>query len=260
MIFPPAASASHSGKPLKFSKSEAGPGVSTRGLLRAFAILGVWAIFVEFSHGGARANSGGARPGAGRPRKAPQPVAPLPNVERWHVVRATFGQTRIADTELRLAGFEVFSPTIFVPARKPYRDSNGVMHTARPERVDFLFDRYIMTRFNAADPDWYRISALAGVDHVLASSRSIERPYGVPLGVSDIEIERIRDLVGPSGCLNIRNLRFAKGARLRLIAGPMIDQIGVCENSDGVRVRLQMSMFGRAVPVDTTHDEVEPVS
>ena len=51
-----------------------------------------------------------------------------------------------ADIETRLAGFLVFSPTIWKPATALRRDASGVIRRGLPDRIEPLFRRYFFTR------------------------------------------------------------------------------------------------------------------
>jgi transcription antitermination factor NusG len=223
-------------------------------------------ISSKFGHGGPRANSGGPREnsggrrvGAGRPCK----VAPMPlDVPRWYVVRTLHGMTAVADREIRLSGFEVFAPTIFKPSTPPRRDSTGVMRPGKPDRVDYLFVRYIITRMNLANSDWRRVLACDGVERVISGGHSSNGGVGIPIAVPDEAIDWVRQLLGPNGCIDPRVHRekaIKVGTSLRLLDGPMPDRIGVCEMSDGARVVLLMNLLGRPVRVTVAQSSVQAV-
>lgn len=234
----------------------------------ACANPGVGAIFVEFGHGGARPNSGGARPnsggarpGAGRPRKIAAEPTPA-DVLRWYCVRAGFGQTAVADRSIREAGFEVFAPTIFRPATPARRDSAGVMRVGKPDRVEFLFVRYIITRFRLADPSWYDIRTLDGVERIISGSYSTLNPIGIPIAIPDDNIAFVREKLGPNDCIDPRVFRYDPikvGTSLRMLNGPMSDRVGLCEMSDGQRIVLLMNLLGRPVRIEVPHGAVEPI-
>lgn len=244
--------ASHSGTHL-IIKSEAGPGVSTRGLLRACAILGAAAIFVEFSHGG-------ARPGAGRPRRIVSDVRhsntglPVLDVMRWYCVRTDFNAQLIADIEVRLAGFEVFNPSVFRAAEPMRRDRYGVVRPAKPDRIVPMFPRYFLTRFNIADPAWGQIEHLDGVDRLMTA------PGGRPGAIADDKVAALLALVESNHCAYPENHLHMNpidtGTILRLLSGGMEGQTGICEWSDGRRVKLLMSILGRPVSVTVSQGAV----
>jgi transcription termination/antitermination protein NusG len=206
--------------------------------------------------GGARENSGGARAGAGRPRKlhvcADQP--------RWYLVRAAYGQTAVADRSIREAGYEVFAPTIFKAATPPRRDANGVMRPGKLDRVEFLFVRYVITRFNLADPGWHDIRHLDGVERIISGAYSTLNPIGIPIAIPDEAIAYVREILGPNDCIDPRKFvgePYELGTSLRMLDGPMAGHIGICDMSDGERVLWVMNMLGRPIPFEVAHDSVE---
>lgn len=211
--------------------------------------------------GGPRPNSGGARSGAGRPRKPP--VSMMTDAsDRWYVLRIAHGQMTIADAEARLAGFTVFAPTIFKPATPPRRDSTGIMRPGKPDRVEYLFVRYLLVRLNIADPDWHAIRDVPGVERVISSHFGLGGP-GVPIAVPDAQIERVRALLDANGCLyphGRRDKPIDKGVKVRLTTGPALDHAGICESSDGQRIEMLMNWFNRDnVPVRVSQSAVELV-
>lgn len=176
---------------------------------------------------------------------------------RWYVVRTFHGQTAVADRAIREAGFEVFSPTIFKPATAPRRDANGVVRPGLPDRVEFLFVRYIIVSFDLTDPSWRKILDYDGVERIISTSLFTDH-HMHPIAVPDFEIERVRKLVGPDGCLNVHEKPIAAGTRLRLRDGLLADAAGLCAASDGQRVLMLMNLFNREnVPVRTRQASVE---
>ena len=62
--------------------------------------------------GGPRENSGGARPGAGRPRKLPAVAQPSAQVASWYCATVRPGREMIAASQLRTLGFPTYLPIL----------------------------------------------------------------------------------------------------------------------------------------------------
>jgi transcriptional antiterminator RfaH len=204
---------------------------------------------------------GGARPGAGRPRKAVR-FHPPSDIFRWYVARTYHGQTELAARELRLADYTIFAPTIFRPATPPRRGADGHMRPGKPDRVEYLFVRYIFVSLNLADPDWHKVKTVEGVERIISSGHLSNNMIGIPIAVPDQAIAWIREMLGPNDCLDFRELRakpIPAGTRLRLIDGPLPDRVGVCQMSDGARVQLLVNMLGREVRLTVAQSAVEPL-
>lgn len=202
---------------------------------------------------------GGARLGAGRRRNVPVIQMPL-DVDRWYVVRAKYGETGIADREIREAGFTVFTPTIFRPAIPSRRDASGIMRPGKPDRTDYLFVRYILTRLNLSDPSWRDVLEMPGVERIISGGHLANGGIGIPIAVPDRAIEWVRQLLNPNGCIDPRmphDKPIKAGTSVRLLDGPMADHAGICEMSDGQRVVLLLNLLGRPVRVTVAQSAVE---
>lgn len=240
-----------SGHPSLIKLRKARPGVSMRGC-RARAIAGAVAIYVEFSHGG-------ARPGAGRPRVLRHSNSGLPvlDIMRWYCVRTDIDAQLRADIEVRLAGFEVFNPSVFRVAEPMRRDRNGIVRPAKPDRIVQMFPRYFLTRFNIADPSWGEIEHLDGVDHLMTA------PGGRPGAIADDKVALLFGLVESNHCAypanHLHMSPIDRGTALRLLSGGMEGREGICEWSDGRRVRLLLSILGRAVSVTVSQASVASI-
>lgn len=227
-------------------------------------------IFSKMPWGGPRANSGGARPGAGRPRRQALTDSSPRDEPRWYVVRSlpdattprcgsTGGNQRLADIEIRVAGFQVFNPSVFKPAEAARRDRNGVVRPAKADRIEPLFPRFFFVRLNLTNPAWHAIKDLPGVDHIMHGAGT----PGLPVAVPDETIELLLAMVEPNHCLYPRNHRhmnpIARGTALRLLSGPLEGHDGICDWSDGRRVRLLISIMGRQAPTHADQADVEVV-
>jgi transcriptional antiterminator RfaH len=157
----------------------------------------------------------------------------------------------------------VLSPSIWLPAIKAWRNANGALRAAVPERIAPLFPRYLFVRFSLGADGWKRIRRLPGVDYLFAS------PSGIPVPRPDQAIEWIRTLNLPegrmaaNGCFypaNVHATPLAIGATAQVMSGPMADLTGICEWSDGRRVRLLLNLLGRAVPITVPQSAVKPVA
>lgn len=227
-------------------------------------------IFSKMPWGGPRANSGGARPGAGRPRRQAL-TDPSPRDEpRWYVVRSlpdattprcgsTGGNQRLADIEIRVAGFQVFNPSVFKPAEAARRDRNGVIRPAKADRIEPLFPRFFFVRLNLANPAWHAIKDLPGVDHIMHGAGT----PGLPVAVPDEVVLLVRNMCEPNDAIYPANHRHMNpidvGTTLKLLTGGMEGHEGICTWSDGRRVKLLLSLLGRQVPITVSQSAVEVV-
>jgi transcription antitermination factor NusG len=218
------------------------------------------AITSKFGHGGARENSGGLRsPAGGRPRK-PVHLMPEP-IDRWYCVRTAFNQERDADTAVRLDGFEVFNPSIFAKAIPPRRGTDGVMRPGKPDRVEPLLKRYFFVRLNLSDPYWYQIKRLPGVDCVMSGADLDSGGSAHPIAIPDRAIEWLRAML-VNDCFypdKFRDAAIKVGTALRMLDGVLADRTGICDESDGLEVKMSLFLMGHIVKVTVPQSSVEPV-
>jgi transcription antitermination factor NusG len=204
---------------------------------------------------------GGPRPGAGRKlqSKLPGRLEAL----RWFCARTEFDRELLADIEIRLAGFEVFAPTIWKPATVARRSANGVLRAALPDRIVPLFRRYLFVRFRRDGDDWRQIRHFPNVAVEILGTTP-ETPTPMP----DAAIALIRSLPGMAmnNCLYPPNVELRAagpvvhlppGSNVRLLEGPLADLTGICQWSNDRRVRLLLSLLGREVFVTVPRTAVE---
>jgi hypothetical protein len=67
------------------------------------------------------------------------------------------------------------------------------------------------------------------------------------------------ETLGGRGNATVRAAPLAIGASAQIMAGPMADLTGICEWSDGRRVRLELWIMGRSVAVTVSQERVQAV-
>ena len=213
--------------------------------------------------GGARENSGGARPNAGRKPRLDVSARKC-DVAHWYCVRTGHGEEIAADIAIRLAGYTVFSPSLWKPATIARRNPNGSIRPALPDRIEPLFRRYLFVAFTRSADDWQLLRRLAGVDSILGTTPD------TPAAVPHEAIALIRQLPGMqrNDCLYPENVELTGGAPVvhltpgstaRLLGGPLGDLTGICQWSDSKRVRFLLQLFGREVLMTVPRAAVEAV-
>jgi transcription antitermination factor NusG len=183
---------------------------------------------IKFGHGGARI-------GAGRPRKLP-PLEPWTG-PRWCVYQTHPQAERLAAHELSRAGYRSYLPLIAVKRRDPV--------------IPTMFHKVLVTRFRGygfvelgpAQP-WIPIREAAGVLRVLLTNSG--RPAPVRFG--DIEWQMAQD---DKLCdLKADVLpEFDPGIRVRVEDGPFTSFSGTVIECDGMVTLVEVEMFGRLIPV-----------
>jgi transcription antitermination factor NusG len=165
---------------------------------------------------------------------------------RWLCVHTGAGQEDLAKSHISKLG---------MPAWLPRHRSDG--------RIRPLFPRYL---FVQADPDaglWPQIFRQPGVVTILGTrSTRLERPASVPASV----LKKLWDQCAPDGVIYPpepepvdRTTPIPPGASVLLASGAMVGLTGICQWSDGKRVRLLLEILGRGVPVTADRADVVAV-
>jgi transcription antitermination factor NusG len=191
------------------------------------------------------------RPGAGG---KPKPAVVWNDVPRWYCVRSQYASEALATAQIVKAGFEVFVPTELKPATRARRNAIGAIIPARPARVVGLFPRYQFVQFRRRD-QWQKIRELPGVDCILGTA------HDTPIPMPERAMEFLRGMCDADGRFheNGEAPNSLVGALVRMTEGPMTMFEGICDWSDGQRVRVLLALFGRPCPVTVDQAVVEMV-
>lgn len=141
---------------------------------------------------------------------------------------------------LRQQQFEAYLPRY----RKRRRHARRVEEVIRP-----LFPRYLFVRLNDEQP-WRPINGTLGVRYIVCRG---DRPARLP----DDIVNEIKAREDEDGLVRLEPSRFARGAKVRLLAGPFADHVGLFEEMlDQDRVILLLDLLGRPVRVRALIDVV----
>lgn len=191
----------------------------------------------KFTHGGARANSGGLRhPCGGRPRK----IVASPPQESWTgprwVVYQTFPQAeRLAAHELTREGYRTYLPLIADRRRDPVIKS--LWHRVLVSR----FPGYGFVELGPTDP-WLPVKKTSGVSAVLLTAG---KPAPVPIG----EVERhMADDEELCDLARDEMPELIAGTSVRIEGGAYIGHSGIVLACNGLVTIIDVEMFGRPVP------------
>ncbi len=181
--------------------------------------------------------------------EAPQPPAPeraypLREGERWYAVYTLPHREAGAQLQLENQGFRTFLPQY----SKTVRHARKVQIKPAP-----LFPRYLLVVLELERDRWRSVNGSFGVSSLVMQG---ERPAPVLHGVVETLIasratgDRIRFVPD-----------LKPGQRVRLVAGPFAEQLGVLERLDDVgRVRVLLEIMGGQIPIQLSRDNVFPAT
>ncbi len=117
-----------------------------------------------------------------------------------------------------------------------------------------FFPGYVLIFVEMDQDIWYMIKNTPKVTGFLGGS-------GTPVPLSEEEVKSIMDQVKGESTRPKPKFSFEKGESIRVIEGPFINFNGVVEdvNPDKGKVKVMVSIFGRATPVELEFPQIERV-
>jgi transcriptional antiterminator NusG len=173
---------------------------------------------------------------------------------RWYIVHAYSNfEKKVAESieeQARQKGLSHLFEKILVPVEK-------VVEIRRGRKVDAerkFFPGYVMVRADLTDEAFHLIKNTPKVTGFLGSE---SRPLPIP----DSEAERILTQVQEGVERPKPSIAFEIGEQVRVSDGPFASFNGTVQEVDEERSRLkvEVSIFGRATPVELEYSQVEKV-
>ena len=172
--------------------------------------------------------------------------------KRWFSLRVISGKEKKIkeriELEMQRQKWTEVVTQILVPSEKVYKIRNG-------KKV--ILDRnilpgYILVQLDMTKEVYHSIKNIQKVSGFLGSGDK-------PTPISDAEIQRILGSVSESAINQKSGISFEIGEKVKVCDGPFASFNGLVEEIDEEKSRLKVSVsiFGRATPVDLEYNQVE---
>ncbi len=175
-------------------------------------------------------------------------------VARWYIIHVYSGfEQKVKEAVLEQAeqkGLAGLFEDVLVP-------SEEVVEVRRGKKVSTdrkFFPGYVLVKMDLNDETWSLVRNTAKVTGFLGAG-------GRPSPIPDSEAERIKAQM-QEGVEHPRlSVSFVSGDRIRVTDGPFSTFEGVVEDVDDhkARLRVSVSIFGRATPVELEYSQVERI-
>jgi transcriptional antiterminator NusG len=173
---------------------------------------------------------------------------------RWYVIHVHSGfEKKVAQTVRETAikkGLEEHFSEILVPTEEVVEVRRGAKVNAERK----FFPGYVLIKMDLSDESWHLVKNTPKVTGFLGGG-------GRPAPITEAEAQRILNQVIEGVEHPKPSVTFEVGEQVRVSDGPFATFTGVVEEVDEGKARLKVavSIFGRATPVELEYAQVEKV-
>ena len=182
-------------------------------------------------------------------------ATPAPSNMRWYVVHAYSGMEKAVERNLRerieRAGMQAKFGRILVPTEEVVELKNG--KKAVTERR--FFPGYVLVEMLMDDESWHLVKHTSKVTGFVGGAKNRPAP------ISEAEVMKIVNQMQEGVEKPRPKVEWVVGELVRVKEGPFTDFNGAIEevNYDKSKLRVSVTIFGRATPVELDFAQVEKV-
>ena len=173
---------------------------------------------------------------------------------RWYVVNVHSGcEKKVAESIKEQAVIKKMDDKIFdvmIPTEQVVEVKKGTKVASERK----FFPGYILVKMIMTDDAWHLIKNNPNVSGFLGSRN---KPYPI----SEAEVQRIMTQMKEGVERPREVVNFEIGEQVRVCDGPFASFVGLVEEVDveRARVKVSVSIFGRATPVELEYSQVEKI-
>ena len=173
---------------------------------------------------------------------------------KWYVIHTLTGheekvkasiENKLVDGSLKDNIFQILIPTEQVSEVKSGKKKISMRK---------FFPGYVMIEMDIDDETWYEIKNIPGVTGFIGTKTK-------PVPLQDSEVRLIIKQSEERKEKPTPKVIFDKGDNVKIVEGPFINFNGIVEeiNPDKGKVKVMVSIFGRATPVELEYWQVERI-
>jgi transcription termination/antitermination protein NusG len=173
---------------------------------------------------------------------------------RWYVIHVYSGFEKKVAAAIREQAEQKGVADRFEEILVPTEEVVEVKRGAKVSSERKIFPGYVLIKMDLDDETWHLVKNTAKVTGFLGGR-------GKPLPISDAEAARIIHQIQEGIERPKPSITFEIGEQVRVSDGPFTSFNGVVEEVDEEksRVKVAVSIFGRATPVELEYSQVEKV-
>ena len=172
---------------------------------------------------------------------------------RWYVVHAYSGMEKAVERNIReniaRTGMDAKFGRILVPTEEVVEMKNGQRRTAERK----FFPGYVFVEMIMDDDTWHLVKHTNKVTGFVGGAKNRPAP------ISEAEVQKIVNQMQDGAEKPRHKVEFMVGELVRVKEGPFTDFNGSVEevNYEKSKVRVSVTIFGRATPVELEFGQVE---
>jgi transcriptional antiterminator NusG len=185
----------------------------------------------------------------------PTGLGPASHNKRWYIVHAYSGMEKAVERNLReridRAGMQEKFGRILVPTEEVVELKNGKKSVTERR----IYPGYVLVEMEMADDTWHLVKHTNKVTGFIGGARNRPAP------ISEAEVAKIVSQMQEGAEKPKPKVEWIVGELVRVKEGPFTDFNGAVEevNYEKSKVRVSVTIFGRATPVELDFAQVEKV-
>ncbi len=176
---------------------------------------------------------------------------------RWYIVHAHSGFEKKVAQAIREQAVQNNIADQIEEVVVPIEEITEIRRGKKVAAERKFFPGYVMVKMELNDATWHMVKNTAKVTGFLGGGGK-----GRPVPITEREAESIFAQVREGIDHPKSQIRFEIGENVKIIEGPFDSFVGLVEQVDEEksRVKVSVSIFGRATPVDLEFSQVEKVA